>query len=199
MEHLADLTFHNSPASSCFTPNAYPRICQGCEGLVDEFAQNAQGLTLCRTCFLDFNVGVPEKEVQPSAMATWKGMRMMMMMMNDDDDDDDDDEDDDDGDGDGDDDDEEPRGSLFWCVLRRTQFGLAKWFAESFWVWGVQMVSSVVSLQLCARIQRVCQWARRPGVQHSTVAPDPIYFRLFAIVCPIVRLHQSHPGLHGPF
>eukprot|EP00435_Cladocopium_sp_Y103_P056316 s8_g19.t1 len=26
------------------------QICQGCESLVDEFAQNAQGLTLCRTC-----------------------------------------------------------------------------------------------------------------------------------------------------
>ena len=29
------------------------RICQGCEALVDEFAQNAQGLTLCRTCFFN--------------------------------------------------------------------------------------------------------------------------------------------------
>lgn len=32
------------------------RICQGCEALVDEFAQNAQGLILCRSCSWDFEI-----------------------------------------------------------------------------------------------------------------------------------------------
>ena len=38
------------------------RICQGCEALVDEFAQNAQGLILCRSCSLDFATFVESKE-----------------------------------------------------------------------------------------------------------------------------------------